>query len=97
MTNKRDAYITMMEAELKEWEAKIAKVRAQAEMKAADARSEFQDQLDELIQKQEEARNQLRELKRAGSNAWEKLQGGVEGAVETMKEAVDRARDRITN
>ena len=95
MTSKKEAYIAMMEAELKEWDAKIAQVKAKAEMKAAEARSEFSDQLDELIERQAEARSKLHELKKAGDNAWERLQGGVENAWDSMREAVSKTADRL--
>jgi uncharacterized damage-inducible protein DinB len=73
MKNKRSAYEEKLDAQLKEWSAKIALLNAKADGKIA-----YYKTIDALEQKQNQARTRLRELKTAGDEAWEAVKTGTE-------------------
>lgn len=76
----KDAYEKKLEAQLHEWSAEIAKLKAQAEDAEGDVQLEYYKQVEELRSMQEGATEKLTELKDAGDNAWEDLKAGVENA-----------------
>lgn len=91
----KDAYVAKMEAQLKEWNAKVADVKAKAEKAAAQGRVDYQNRLAQakLDEKQEQARRKLEEMKAAGEERWEALKGGIEGAWSELRKGVDSAGD----
>lgn len=90
MENK-DAHRRKIEALLKEWEAKIDGLLAQADAAAASARSRYQEHLPALQAQLEVARQKLHELKGEGGEAWEEIKDGMEEVWEDLKQAFDKA------
>lgn len=91
----KSAYRQKLEAKLDQWAAEIDKLQAKAAEAGADARVEYQRQVDELRDKQKDARAKLDELDDAGGDAWEDLKGGIEKAWEDLGSAVSAARERF--
>lgn len=91
----KDAYISKLEAQLKEWSAAIDQLKAEAENAQAEARIEYHTQLEGLQAAQEAARARLEELRAAGEAAWVSLMGGVEAAWRDLKRAVEQAAGKI--
>jgi hypothetical protein len=86
----KNDYVAKMEAELKEWSARLNELKAKASKAAAQGRVEYQKQLETLQSKHDAAASKLAELKSAGEDRWESLKAGVEGAWNELKAAVDR-------
>lgn len=78
--NAQDAYAEKMEAKLKEINAELDKLAAQAEQAQIDAQAEFQRQLDEARTKRDETRKRLAALQEAGGGAFDEMKAGVERA-----------------
>src|SRR5262249_18281959 len=76
----KDAYVSKMEAQLKEWEAELSKLKARAQKAAAEGRVEYQKRIEGLQPKYQAAVQKLEELKRAGEDRWEAMKSGVESA-----------------
>jgi hypothetical protein len=95
MKNKRKAYEEKLEAQLKEWSAQIALLRAKADNAKADAKIEYYKTVDALQHKQNEAKAKLQELKTAGDEAWEDLKAGAEKAWAEIKTAYHDATSRF--
>jgi predicted ATP-binding protein involved in virulence len=95
MKNKRKAYEEKLEAQLKEWSAQIALLRAKADNAKADAKIEYYKTVDALQHKQNEAKAKLQELKTAGDEAWEDLKAGAEKAWAEVKTAYHDATSRF--
>ena len=87
MKDKRKAYEDKLDAQLKEWSAQIALLKAKADKATADAKVEYYKTIDVLKHKQDEATTKLRELKTAGDEAWEDLKTGAEKAWDEVKSA----------
>lgn len=94
MENKK-AYQERMEAELREWQAKIDVLKAKADKAQADQKLEYEEEIESLREKQEEVRERLEELQEAGEDAWQEVKAGLDAAWEEMRSATDRALDRF--
>jgi len=95
MKDKRKAYEEKLDAQLKEWSAQIALLKAKADNAKADAKIEYHKTIDSLQRKQNEAKTKLQELKTAGDEAWGDLKTGAEKAWAEVKTAFRDATSRF--
>ncbi|MFP4172988.1 MAG: coiled coil domain-containing protein [Candidatus Hydrogenedentota bacterium] len=93
--DKKDAYEARMQAQLDELKADIAKMRAQAERLAADAKIKQQEEIEELESRRHALERKLKEVREAGTDAWETLRGGVDNAWDELKRSWDEAAKRL--
>lgn len=91
----RKQYIDKMAAQLKEWDDKIQKLQAKADKAKADARTEYQKEMQQLQQKRTEARDKLQQLQQAGDEAWEELKTGAEKSWNDLKSAFENAKAKF--
>lgn len=94
MTNK-EAYQQQLQAKLDEWNAEIEKLRAKAQGAAADSQIEYNQQVEQLERKRDEAKQKLSELQQASEGAWEHLKTGAEKAWNDLGEAVSSAKSKF--
>ena len=87
MTEKRKAFEEKLDAQLKEWNAEIALLKARAENTKADLKVEYTTKIDILQHKRDTAKAKLHELKSAGDEAWEDLKIGAEKAWAEVNDA----------
>jgi len=95
MKDKRKAYEEKLDAQLKEWNAQIALLKAQAENAKADAKIDYYKAIDALEDKQNKAKTKLQELQAAGDEAWEAVKTGAEKAWAEVKTAYHDAASRF--
>ena len=95
MTEKRKAYEEKLDAQLKEWSAQIALLKAKADKATAEMKIEYHKTIEALQFKQDEARAKLRELKSAGDEAWEDVKTGAEKAWAEVKTAFHSAASKF--
>jgi chromosome segregation ATPase len=91
----KDAYQEKIQAELREWQARIDTLKARADKARAEKKVEYYEQIETLRNKREQARQKLEELQAAGDSAWEDLKAGVDSALEDLGQAVGKATDRF--
>lgn len=89
----RDAYIEKMEAQLREWNAKIDQLKAKGDIAKADAKVKYYKKVKDLTEKSEGMRRRLDEMKVSGIEAWDELKLGLEKAWIDLKSALDRATE----
>jgi multidrug resistance efflux pump len=87
MNEKRKAYEEKLDAQLDEWTAQIALLKARAAKAKAESKIEYYKTIDALQHRQDEARTKLSELKTAGDEAWGDLKTGAEKAWDEVKSA----------
>ena len=87
MKDKRKAYEEKLDAQLEEWNAQIALLKARADKGKAEAKIEYYKTIEALQHRQDEARAKLHELKTAGDEAWEDLKTAAEKAWDEVKTA----------
>lgn len=95
MSDKRKAYEEKLDAQLKEWNAQIALLKAKAENAKVDAKIDHYKTIETLQAKQDAARTKLQELRSAGDDAWEDLKSGAENVWTELKTAFQSAASRF--
>lgn len=88
----KEAYKQKVEAELELAQAHLSELKAQAKSVTADARIEYDKQVDALEQQVDATKAKLKELNEASEDTWERLKEGVESAWGALSAAV---RDTI--
>ena len=91
MKDSRKAYEERIDAQLEEWNAQIALLKARADKAKAEAKIEYYKTIEALQHRQDEAEAKLHELKTAGDEAWEDLKTGAEKAWAEVKTAFHEA------
>ena len=95
MNDKRKAYEEKLDAQLKEWSAQIALLKAKADGARADLKIDYHKTIEALQRKNDEARTKLQELKTSGDEAWEDLKIGAEKVWSEVKAAYHDASSRF--
>ena len=95
MNDKRKAYEDKLDAQLKEWSAQIALLKAKADNAKADAKIEYHKTIETLQRKQNDAGKKLQELKAAGDEAWGDIKTGAEKVWAEVKAAYHDASSRF--
>jgi hypothetical protein len=95
LKDKRKAYEEKLDAELEEWNAQIALLKARADKARAGAKIEYYKTIEALQHRRDEARTKLDGLKTAGDEAWEDLKTGAEKAWNEVKTAFHIAASKF--
>jgi hypothetical protein len=82
-----EAHVGKMEAELKQWGARLDNLQAMADIAGTAARIDYRQRLENLREKYLTAEKRFAELKAAGNAKWETLQGAVEAAWSELETA----------
>jgi hypothetical protein len=85
--SKKDEYFTMMESQIKKWDAEVDKLRAKSDQASAEARAKFDEQLKAMRASRDAANKKLQEMRAASESAWQNMQAGVDAAWASMKNA----------
>jgi hypothetical protein len=94
MTTKQ-AFQQKLEAQLKEWDLKLAALTAKTQGAKAKIRSRIESEIEVLSTKRAAAQTTLRELRERTEGAWEDLKTVAEKTWEEMHEALDRVVSRF--
>jgi len=95
MKDKRKAYEEKIDAQLEEWNAQLALLRARAAKARAGAKVEYNKTLEALQHRHDEARARLHELKTSSDEAWEDFKTGAEKAWAEVKTAFHDAASKF--
>jgi multidrug resistance efflux pump len=95
MNDMRKAHEEKFDAQLEEWSAQIALLKARADKAKADVKIDYYKTIDALQRKQDESRTKLQELKAAGDEAWNDLKTGAEKTWAEVKTAYHDATSRF--
>lgn len=91
----KQSFQQKLEAQLKEWDAKLDDLKAKALETKDEIRAEYEKQFDVLAGKRAAAQAKLQELRLRTDDAWEDLKGGTEKAWDEMRKALDRIASRF--
>ena len=95
MTDKRKAFEEKFDAQLKEWSAEIALLKAKADKAKAEVKIEYYKTIETLQGKQDVAGTKLKELRSAGDDAWEDVKAGAENVWTEIKTVFQNAASRF--
>ncbi len=84
-----------IEAQLKEWAAKIELLKAKADKAKAELKVKYGEEIEELQKRKEAAQLKLREIKASGGETLKELKVGVDRKFKDVKGALDRAASRF--
>jgi hypothetical protein len=82
-----EAHVGRMEAELKQWGARLDKLLTKVDAAGAGAKVDYRKRLDDLKEKYIVAEARFADLKAAGSAKWDTFKGGVESAWHELETA----------
>jgi predicted nuclease with TOPRIM domain len=88
-------YQEKMEAQLKDWGARLEEWKAKGAKATADAKVEMNRQIEAMRPKIEAAQEKLKELKAARGPAAEKLKEGSEKAMAELKKAWETVKSKF--
>jgi chromosome segregation ATPase len=91
----RQAYVQKLNAQLKEWDAKLDQLSAKAQKATADARINYENELESLRARRAVANRKLEELGQRGESAWEDMKDGVEKVWDEMGKAMEKVAARF--
>jgi flagellar hook-length control protein FliK len=91
----RDEYLALLERQLNEWKAYTERLKAEAGQLEAQAKTQFDQQLELIRAKQNEAWDNLLKLKGAGEDAWSQWKSQLDKAWDEMKAVSDRLTDQV--
>lgn len=89
MHNEKHAYEQKIAAQIAEWDAQIELLKAKSNNLAADAKLEYEEQLNELDKKKSELSVYLSELADKADDAWEDIKDETERKWNKLSEAFD--------
>lgn len=95
MSNTRDDYVKKLKAKLDEWNAEISVLEARADQVKAEARVQYQKQLEETKKQRDELKQKLDQVGQAGGEAWQELKSGLDLAWDALTDAVKSAKSRF--
>jgi hypothetical protein len=84
-----------MQAKLDEWGESIDKLKLEAKEASAETRANYQKTIDNLQEKQRNAREKMHALRESSGGAWQDVKGGFEQAWHDLGEAFKQARDKF--
>jgi chromosome segregation ATPase len=93
--NEKELYRQKHQAQLDEWKADVAKLRARAAGAKAEAQIELNKHLKELDHRMHEASAKLSELASAGEEAWDSASKNVESTWAALKAGVSAAATKF--
>ena len=89
MENRKE-YISKVIAKLKEWDNEITKLEEKVGELSAEAKADFQKQINELKKKKEPAQQKLRISKDVGEDAWKDLKINAELTWDSFENSVKK-------
>lgn len=93
--DKMEAYREKLEAQLKEWKAKLEMLEKKAAEASGETKTELMRLIGELRQKIELVKQKWSELQKESSVAWDTMKEGVEKAASEFKSALDKVVSRF--
>ncbi|NIR52277.1 coiled coil domain-containing protein [candidate division KSB1 bacterium] len=94
--SEKQLFEERLASKLKEWQAKIDEIKANASKVASQHEIEFYRQVDLLDAKHELARKKLKESKKASGAAWDELKASIDGIWNEIENAIDSAIAKIS-
>ena len=93
--SERDAYREKMKAQIDEFDAEIDRLLAKARKAKADAKIDYEKQIDELRGKRKEIAQKMDALESASGDAWKDLKQGLENSWEILKKSLSQAKEKF--
>ena len=90
-----DSFVDMMESQLALFEERVEELEKKAEGLAGDAKQTMAERINTIKEKQQQARDELEQLKSASADAWDELKMGIQASFFELKQAADAAVEEL--
>ena len=87
----KETYVKKLEDELKQWDARIDILQADADKVKEEHREHYKKDVDEILSLKKEAKKVLQKLKKTGDEEWEELKDGADKAWKDLEGAIEKA------
>lgn len=91
----RDTYLKKLRARLDEWNADLDRLEAKAREAKQDVRSQYENEVEALRGRIDEAQSRFDEIQSAGEDTWKSLKDGAEDFWNRINEAMEDAKAAI--
>jgi hypothetical protein len=91
----REEYQALLERQLNEWKTYTERLKSQGDQFGAEAKAQFDKQLEVIRTKQNEAWENFSKLKAAAEDDWAQWKSKVDKAWDEMKAASDQLTDQF--
>jgi seryl-tRNA synthetase len=95
VANKKEDYINKLDAQLREWSAKIDQLKARSNRVKSDLKLEYDKQLQMLHAKRESAQKKLQELKGLGGQASDEIKLGVKRIWDDLRTTLENTMSKF--
>jgi len=92
---KRDLYIEKINAQIKQYSAKLAEMHGKANETQADMKLEYLNQVEKLEGKMDGLKEKYEQLRKSSESSWEDIKEGTENAWYELKESVAKATNHF--
>ncbi len=95
--SSRDDYLDEFKTKLDEWNAEIDKLESNARQAQADAKVQYDKQLEALRVMRDDAQAKFSEMQNTTAEAWDVMVQGTEKAWQAWSSAFENARSMFTS
>jgi HPt (histidine-containing phosphotransfer) domain-containing protein len=95
--SSRDDYLDEFKTKLDEWNAEIHKLESNARQAQAEAKVEYDKQLEALRVMRDDAQTKFSEMQNTSAEAWDVMVQGTEKAWQAWSNAFENARSMFTS
>jgi hypothetical protein len=92
----REAYEQKIDAQMREWQANLDAMKAKADQATADAKIEYESQLNQASDAMKEARTQLDALKSVSADKWQVMRDKVDQATRDVGVKLNELKTRFS-
>lgn len=92
----RDEHLESFKVKLDEWNAEIDKLESNARQAQAEAKAQYDKQLESLREMRDDAQRKYSEMQNATAEAWDVMLQGTEKAWQAWASAFEDARSKFT-
>ena len=93
----RDDYLDEFKAKLDDWNAEIDKLESNAQQAQANAKAQYDKQLQALREMRDDAQTKFSEMQNTTAEAWDVMAKGTEKAWQAWNSAFENARSKFTS
>lgn len=90
---ERDEFVGKAQKEMAELNEKMAELRKKANKLGGEAKARLERQIQNLEPELKAAEQKLADLKSATGEKWEELKAGVSGAIDRLKQSMQKTRE----
>ena len=93
--DKKEEYREKLEAQLKEWKAKIDTLEVRGAKFTAETKTDLMKEIEELRRKKGIVKDKWNEMQKSGGDSWDTMKDGVEKVAADLKHAMERVLSRF--